>query len=122
MKASKQKEEIINSTKVTDKEFAGPFVKQLDEALQSFNIHRQQYLQLNLSQSTSNLKRSLEDAYSRVREHLGTTVERQKEVYDLKVHGKAFEIGDLVWLHNPVVGRGIWQRNCTIHGVDRFKS
>eukprot|EP00731_Ephydatia_muelleri_P007924 Em0004g262a len=52
-------------------------------------------LQLNLSQSTSNLKRSLEDAYSRVREHLGTTVERQKEVYDLKVHGKAFEIGDL---------------------------
>ena len=44
MKASKQKEEIINSTKVTDKEFAGPFVKQLDEALQSFNIYRQQYL------------------------------------------------------------------------------
>ena len=38
---SKQKEEIINSTKVTDKEFAGPFVKQLDEVL---NIHRQQYL------------------------------------------------------------------------------
>ena len=37
-------EEIINSTKVTDKEFAGPFVKGLDEPLQSFNIHRQQYL------------------------------------------------------------------------------
>ena len=32
------------STKVTDKEFAGLFVKGLDEALQSFNIHRQQYL------------------------------------------------------------------------------
>ena len=29
---------------MTDKEFASPFVKQLDEALQSFNIHRQQYL------------------------------------------------------------------------------
>ena len=43
-KARKQKEEITNSTKVTDKEFAGPFVKRLDEALQSFNIHRQQYL------------------------------------------------------------------------------
>ena len=39
-----QKEEIINSTKVTVKEFAGPFVKGLDEALQSLNIHRQQYL------------------------------------------------------------------------------
>ena len=44
IESSKQKEEIINSTKVTDKEIAGPFVKQLDEALQSFNIHRQQYL------------------------------------------------------------------------------
>ena len=33
---STQTEEIINSTKVTDKEFAGPFVKRLDEALQSF--------------------------------------------------------------------------------------
>ena len=55
-----------------------------------------------------NLKSSLalEDAYSKVRDHLGTTVERQKEGYNLKVHGKAFEIGDLVWLHNPVVGRG----------------
>ena len=30
--------------KVTDKEFAGLFVKRFDEALQSFNIHRQQYL------------------------------------------------------------------------------
>ena len=40
----KQKEEILNSTKVTDKEFAGPFVKGLDETLQSFNIYRQQYL------------------------------------------------------------------------------
>ena len=29
---------------MTDKKFAGPFVKQLDEALQYFNIHRQQYL------------------------------------------------------------------------------
>ena len=25
----------------------------------------------------------------------------------MKVHGKAFEISDLVWLHNPVVGQGI---------------
>ena len=40
-----QKEEIIKITKVTDKGFAihdGPFVKALDEALQSFRVHRQQ--------------------------------------------------------------------------------
>ena len=40
---SRKQEEIANSTKVTNKEFAfhdGPFVK---EAFQSFNIHSQQY-------------------------------------------------------------------------------
>ena len=41
---STQTERELWSTKVTDKEFAGPFVKRLDEALQSFNIHRQKYL------------------------------------------------------------------------------
>eukprot|EP00731_Ephydatia_muelleri_P034748 Em0075g1a len=66
-------------------------------------------------------EKSLEDAYSRVREHLGTTVERQKEVYDLKVHGKAFEIGDLVWLHNPVVGRGMAKKlHCPWSGPFRI--
>ena len=31
--------------------------------------------------------------YSKVREHLGTV----KELYDAKVHGKEFSVGDLVW-------------------------
>ena len=38
--------EIAKTTKVTSKEFAlhdGPFVKGLDEALQSFKVQRQQY-------------------------------------------------------------------------------
>ena len=42
----KQQEEIANTTKVTKKEFAahdGPFVQGLDNALQSFGVHRQQY-------------------------------------------------------------------------------
>ena len=42
----KQQEEIANTTKVTSKEFAahdGPFVQGLDNALQSFGVHRQQY-------------------------------------------------------------------------------
>eukprot|EP00731_Ephydatia_muelleri_P005220 Em0002g1396a len=42
----KQQEEIANTTKVTNKEFAahdGPFVQGLDNALQSFGVHRQQY-------------------------------------------------------------------------------
>eukprot|EP00731_Ephydatia_muelleri_P003359 Em0001g3359a len=42
----KQQEEMANTTKVTNKEFAahdGPFVQGLDNALQSFGVHRQQY-------------------------------------------------------------------------------
>ena len=41
-----QEMEIAKTTKVTSKEFAlhdGPFVKGLDEALQSFKVQRQQY-------------------------------------------------------------------------------
>ncbi|KAL5517637.1 hypothetical protein EMCRGX_G003220 [Ephydatia muelleri] len=42
----KMEMEIAKTTKVTSKEFAlhdGPFVKGLDEALQSFKVQRQQY-------------------------------------------------------------------------------
>ena len=35
--------EIAKTTKVTSKEYDGPFVKGLDEALQSFKVQRQQY-------------------------------------------------------------------------------
>ena len=41
-----QQEEVVNTIKVTNKEFAihdGPFVKGLDNTLQSFRVHRQQY-------------------------------------------------------------------------------
>ena len=33
-------------------------------------------------------------------------LDREKELYDRKVHGKPLEIGDLVWLHCPAVPRG----------------
>ena len=51
-------------------------------------------------------KKTLESAYSRVRERLNTSHQRQKENYDKKVHGKSFVGGDLVWLHTMVVPRG----------------
>ena len=49
------------------------------------------------------IKSILEEAYSRVREHMDTTLDRQKELYDRRVHGEEFNVGDLVWLHNPVI-------------------
>ena len=36
----------------------------------------------------------------------GSATGMQKELYDAKVHGGEFKVGDLVWLHNPVVARG----------------
>ena len=52
------------------------------------------------------LKNSLEYAYSRVRDQMGTKLEHQKQLYDRKVHGKPYEVGDMVWLHSQVVPRG----------------
>ena len=44
-------------------------------------------------------------AYSKVKEYLSTAIQRQKELYDAKVHGQEFMVGDLVWLNNPVMAR-----------------
>ena len=52
------------------------------------------------------LKNSLEYAYSRVRDRMETKQEHQKQLYDREVHGKPYEIGDMVSLHSPVVPRG----------------
>ena len=52
------------------------------------------------------IRNTLEDAYSSVREHMTAKQEHQKEMYDQKVHGKLYEVGDLVWLHSSVVPRG----------------
>ena len=57
-----------------------------------------------------NLKDRLGEAYTMVREHTGSATGRQKELYDAKVHGGEFKVGDLVWLHNPVVTRGASQK------------
>ena len=53
----------------------------------------------------TNLRTSLEKAYEYVRKRMGHQLEQQKDHYDVRSHGKAFEAGDLVWLHNPAVPR-----------------
>ena len=52
------------------------------------------------------LRSSLEEAYDKVRSHMGKKIERQQELYNKKVHGEPFECNDLVWLHSKVVPRG----------------
>ena len=48
----------------------------------------------------------LENAYHHVRSTMGLKQEHQKELYDRKRHGDPYKVGDLVWLHSPVVPRG----------------
>ena len=53
-----------------------------------------------------NLRQTLEKAYSTVRNHTGAALEQQKELYNRKVNGDEYQVGDLVWLHNPVIPKG----------------
>ena len=52
------------------------------------------------------LRKTMETAYHLARENMQTAAIRQKEHYDLKVHGDKFIPGQLVWLCNPVVPKG----------------
>ena len=54
------------------------------------------------------LRNTLESAYHKVRKYLTVESRIQKEGYDRKVKGvnPAYKVGDLVWLHCPVVARG----------------
>jgi len=53
-----------------------------------------------------NLRKTMESAYCLARRNVQTAAYRQKENYDLKVHGDKFKPGELVWLCNPVVPKG----------------
>ena len=72
---------------------------------------------VSVAEYASNLRQALESAYANVRERMDRKLDREKELYDRKVHGKPLEIGDLVWLHCPAVPR-VTQRNYIDLGVD----
>lgn len=44
----------------------------------------------SLPEYVSKLRDSLEAAYERVRDKMGHALDRQKEIYDRKIHGKPF--------------------------------
>ena len=52
------------------------------------------------------LREGLKEAYALVRNRCESEHQRQKAIYDRKVHGKPFSIGDMVWLFSPAVPRG----------------
>ena len=58
------------------------------------------------SQYAMTLKASLGEAYAKVRERTARQLERQKELYNQRVHGNPFKAGDHVWVLFPQVPRG----------------
>ena len=52
------------------------------------------------------MKRTLTEAYDNVQENQETAHQRQSKLYNKKVHGDAYKVGDLVWLHSSVVPPG----------------
>ena len=53
-----------------------------------------------------NRHKTLHNAYAIVRERCSIEHRRQKSFYNEKVHGKSYNVGDMVWLHSTVVPRG----------------
>ena len=47
------------------------------------------------SEHADDLHKGLEKAYQRLREQMGHQLDRQKELYDKKIHVKLFEAGDV---------------------------
>ncbi|KAL5479408.1 hypothetical protein EMCRGX_G022928 [Ephydatia muelleri] len=52
------------------------------------------------------LRNNLTEAYVLAQRKGITEHNRQKALYDVKVHGAQYQVGDWVWLHSPAVPRG----------------
>ena len=55
------------------------------------------------SEYAVSLKEQLTSAYETARQTCKTQHERQKELYDWKIHGDPYVAGDWVWVLNPKV-------------------
>ena len=80
-----------------------PQAKVNDQKLSVEEVPRKNTLKLS-SNYTTQLKKSLMEAYSDVRHQLQTSHQRQRGAYNKKVHGKPYKEGDFVWLYNTTPG------------------
>ena len=51
--------------------------------------------------------KTLDQAYEVARDHLQLVHKRQKDYYDRRTRGKRFKQGESVWLHTPVLEKGV---------------
>ena len=70
---------------------------------------------------TLKVRERLEEAFEVARVSSSAAQQRQKRIYDLKVCGQPYQVGEKVWVYNPAKTKGItpklqskWQGPCTI--------
>ena len=64
----------------------------------------------NANEFVAKLQDRLQKAYTRVRDTMVHQLDRQKELYDERIHGKPLKRDDLVWLHSKVIPRGVGRK------------
>eukprot|EP00731_Ephydatia_muelleri_P008908 Em0004g1246a len=79
-----------------DKTRTTPYHPQSDGLVERFNRTMLAMLASTVEEDPSNWEQHLRKA----------TAMRSEELYNRRVHGQEYEVGDLVWLNNPVVPRG----------------
>ena len=60
----------------------------------------------SVNEYAATLRKQMDKAFGLARQHSLSKQLRQKELYDLKVHGKPFKKGDYVWLNTPMGRQG----------------
>ena len=68
-----------------------------------YGTQRQSSSSENFVQKSQKL---MEEAYHRVRKNLSTGHQRQKDIYNKRVHGEPYAVGDTVWLLDTVIQKG----------------
>ncbi|KAJ8040010.1 hypothetical protein HOLleu_14191 [Holothuria leucospilota] len=59
------------------------------------------------SEHVSDLRQNLNSTFERVRENMKVKQRREKDFYDVKAHGKPYEVGDYFWLHVTARKKGV---------------
>jgi len=60
----------------------------------------------SVNQYVWTLRQSLQEAYELLHKSLKTASHKQTDLYNERVHGNPYKVGDIVWLHSPALPRG----------------
>ena len=70
----------------------------------------------SVNEYAATLQKQMDKAFGLARQHSLSKQLRQKELYDLKIHGKPFKKGDYVWLKHQWDEQDL-VKSCITHGL-----